>query len=220
MDAALPTIERNQTGQTMGAKGRTTRLRLMQAATGLLGGTTLSGLRVAEIAAAAGTSTAAFYRYFADTADIALAIADGCTQSTEALLRMAGADWSEGEAAGHAVAFVKAYFDTWESNAAILRMRNLAAEEGDRRFYAAREKAVRPLQDVLAERVRRAQRAGQVPADLAPQAAAGALIALLERMAAIARQPHEPPSVTYDALVEATAYVLTRTLPPAASRSV
>jgi len=210
----MPTIERNQTGQTMGAKGRTTRLRLMRAATRLLGTAPLSGLRVAEIAAAAGTSTAAFYRYFADTADIALAIAEGCTQSTEELLLMAGADWPQGQAAQRAEMFVKTYFSTWESNADILRMRNLAAEEGDRRFYAAREKAVRPLQDALAERLQRAQRRGQMPVDLAPQAAAGALIALLERMAAIARQPHEPPSITYDTLVQATAYILTKAMPP------
>jgi AcrR family transcriptional regulator len=216
MPSAPPTTERNQTGQTMGAKGRNTRLRLMQAASTLLGAGPLSGLRVAEIAAAAGTSTAAFYRYFAGTADIALAIAEGCTQSTEPLLQMAGADWPEHQADQRAETFVETYFRTWESNAAILRMRNLAAEEGDRRFYAAREKAVRPLQDALANRLQRAQRKGQVPDYLVPQAAAGALIALLERMAAIARQPHEPPSITYDTLVQATAYILTKTLPPAA----
>lgn len=196
----------------MGAKGRTTRLRLMQAATGLLATNTLATLRVADIATDAGTSTAAFYRYFTDAAEIVLAIADGCTQSTEQLLHMIGADWLQEDAAERASAFVTAYFDTWESNAAILRVRNLAAEAGDRRFYAAREKAVRPLQDALAARVERAQQAGRVAAKLAPQAVAGALIALLERMAAVARQPHQPPVITYESLIEATAYILAQAL--------
>jgi AcrR family transcriptional regulator len=206
---------RNASGQAMGAKGRSTRLRLIEATVQLLQNNTLSGLRVGDIAALAGTSPAAFYKYFQDVSAAALAAAEACVQSTDALLRLAGDDWAEGQALARAEAFVGLYIRTWESNAAILRVRNLAAEAGDARFGAAREHAVRPLQDALAARIAKGQGDGRMPADLQPNATAGALIALLERIAAVVRVPSEQAEITGDRLMQATAYIIARALPAA-----
>ena len=197
----------------MGAKGLNTRLRLIDAAVGLLETTTLAGLRVADIAAASGTSTAAFYKYFPDASAAVLAAVENCHQSTEALLLLASCDWQPSEAFSKAQAFVKLYTEVWQSNAAILRVRNLAAEEGDARFSAAREHAVRPLQDALAARFAKAQAQGQVPREIYPNAAAGAIIALLERMAAVSHVPSEQKAITHETLMQATAFILVRTLP-------
>jgi AcrR family transcriptional regulator len=199
----------------MGAKGRGTRLRLIEATVELLQKTTLSGLRVGDIAALAGTSPAAFYKYFPDVSAAALAAAEACVQSTDKLLRLAGDDWPAGQAFARAEAFVDLYIRTWESNAAILRVRNLAAEAGDTRFAAAREHAVRPLQDALAARIAKGQGDGRIPADLQPNATAGALIALLERIAAVVRVPSEQVQITGGRLMQATAYILARALPAA-----
>lgn len=204
---------RNASGQAMGAKGHGTRLRLIEATVELLQNTTLSGLRVGDIAALAGTSPAAFYKYFPDVSAAALAAAEACVQSTDTLLRLAGDDWTETLAFARAEAFVDVYIRTWESNAAILRVRNLAAEAGDERFGAAREHAVRPLQDALAARIARGQRDGRVPPDLQPNATAGALIALLERIAAVVRVPSEQVEITGDRLKQATSYIIARALP-------
>jgi hypothetical protein len=105
------------------------------------------------------------------------------------------------------------YIATWERHAAVLRMRNLAAEAGDARFSAARERGVRPLQDALAARVKRAQVDGRMTPELNPAATAGALIALLERMAAVSRTQSAQPEITHDTLVAATAFILARVLP-------
>jgi len=204
---------RNASGQAMGAKGHGTRLRLIEATVALLHNTTLSGLRVGDITAFAGTSPAAFYKYFPDVSAAALAAAEACVQSTDALLRFAGDDWAEDQALARAEAFVDLYIETWESNAAILRVRNLAAEAGDQRFGAAREHAVRPLQDALAMRIARGQRDGRMPAHLQPNATAGALIALLERIAAVSRVQSEQIEITGDRLKQATAYILARAMP-------
>ncbi len=204
---------RNASGQAMGAKGHGTRLRLIDATVELLHHTTLSGLRVGDIAALAGTSPAAFYKYFPDVSAAALAAAEACVQSTDALLSLAGNDWTERQALTQAEAFVDLYIRTWESNAAILRVRNLAAEAGDQRFGAAREHAVRPLQDALATRVAKGQSDGRIPAALQPNATAGALIALLERIAAVSRVPSEQAEITGDRLKQATAYIIARALP-------
>ena len=198
---------------TMGAKGQGTRARLMRVVGELLETNTVASLRVAEIAAAAGTSPAAFYRYFADAAEAALAVVQTYTQSTEALLRLVADDWPAAEAMGRARVFVDTYIDTWEEHAAILRMRNLAAEAGDARFGAARERAVRPLQDALAQRFMRAKQDHRISQELNPSAAAGALIALLERIAAVSRTASAQAEITHDTLAYATAYILSAALP-------
>jgi AcrR family transcriptional regulator len=203
----------NQNGQAMGPKGRVTRERLMRAVGKLLATHTVSELQVADIAAMAGTSTAAFYRYFTDASAAALAVVATCTQSTDALLHLAAEDWSSADALERAGIFVRTYIETWERHAAVLRMRNLAAEAGDARFSAARERGVRPLQDALAARVKRAQDAGTMTSALNPAATAGALIALLERMAAVSRTPSAQPEITHDTLVAATSFILARVLP-------
>ena len=203
----------NQNGQVLGPKGRDTRERLMRAAGKLLATHTVSELQVADIAAEAGTSKAAFYRYFPDASAAALAVVATCTQSTDALLQLAAADWPAADAFAQAAVFVRMYIKTWERHAAILRMRNLAAEAGDARFSAARERGVRPLQDALAARVRRAQDDGRMTSELTPAATAGALIALLERMAAVSRVSSAQPEITHESLVAATAFILARVLP-------
>jgi hypothetical protein len=79
---------------------------------------------------------------------------------------------------------VDAFIRHWDAHRAVLRLRNLAAEEGDRRFQRARRVALAPVLEHLAARVTEFQRAGRVSKELHPYAAAAALASILERLAA------------------------------------
>jgi AcrR family transcriptional regulator len=207
----------NQDGQAMGSKGQKTRRRLIDATASLLEIQPLHDIRVADIARGAATSAPTFYLYFKDVADAALAAISEHSQSTPQLLEMIGSDWQP-DPAGASVAFVRTYVAVWTSQGAIFRARNLAAEE-DPRFYAAREQAVRPLLAALAARIARNQAAGLIPADLHPNATAGVLIALLERLAAIAGRQTGEAGITTERTIAAAAYVLRTTVEGSGARA-
>src|SRR5262249_45549538 len=57
-------------------------------------------------------------------------------------------------------------------------------QEGDPRFRQVRNNSLRPITDHLATTVTESQAEGRVSAEISPMAAAAALVALLERMAA------------------------------------
>ena len=57
------------------------------------------------------------------------------------------------------------------------------ADEGDERFISARSAAIAPLLDVLSRHIAERQALGGLPADLHPPSAAGALLAMIDRLA-------------------------------------
>jgi AcrR family transcriptional regulator len=200
-----PPVSRNKEGQAMGLKGRATRERLIKVTASLLETAPMDQIRVADIARLAETSPPTFYLYFRGVADAALAAIDAHTQSTPELLRMITADWA-GDGQHQARAFVVAYFAVWNSHAAIFRARNLAAEAGLPGFYAARERAVRPLMQALSARLARQQAAGHLPKALHPASTASVVIALLERLAAIAGAHFEEEGITQETITTAASY--------------
>ena len=202
-----PKARTNQNGQAMGAKGLQTRRRLVEATEALLKTTPGRDLRVAEIAKAANTSTSTFYLYFQDVAEAVLAVANGVSQSTPEFMAQLAAAWDPETAYDRAQAFVESYVDYWSAHAAVFRVRNLAADEGDARFIAARGHAVRPMLQLMAARIRERQAAGGLPADLHAPSAAGALMAMLERMGALQDNGIGPEDVTRARLVHAAAFV-------------
>ena len=100
--------------------------------------------------------------------------------------------------------------DLWDRHRAVVRTRNLAAQEGDPRFRDVRNASLRPLTLALADRVRDSQRAGAVAPGLSPVAAAAAMVAMTERMAAFHREVEEL-GMSRDELVETTAQIIART---------
>jgi AcrR family transcriptional regulator len=83
--AALPGFL-NKQGQVIGPKGSRTRARIMQATAGMLAAKALRDCAVADIAKAAGMSSATFYLYFEDVADVVLALVAEAPQATRPLL--------------------------------------------------------------------------------------------------------------------------------------
>ena len=104
-------------------------------------------------------------------------------------------------------ALVEAFVGYWDDHRAVLRTRNLAAQEGDLRFRTVRNDSLRPLFDGLASKVAAAQRLGRVDDAITPLAAASALVAMMERMAAF-HADLEPRGVPRADLVETTARII------------
>lgn len=171
-------------GRALGRRGALTRRRLLQATAQLLETHGIRDLRVVDIAREVGTSPATFYQYFRDVEDAVLALADAVGEDLAPIGELLARSWSGATGLDAARELVVSFMEYWDAHRAILRTRNLAAQEGDRRFRDVRNDALRPLREGLAQKVAEAQREGRVAQELAPVAAAAALAAMLERMAA------------------------------------
>ena len=173
-----------QTGRALGPRALATRRRIMAATAGLLAERSVLDLPVVDIARRAGTSPATFYHYFKDVEEVALALAEEAAEEMpEVVARLAGPFEGEGGLA-RARAVVDRMFDHWDAHHAVLTLRNMASERGDRRFQRVRHEGIGPVLDALAARIREAQARGAVTRRLHPYAAAAALAAILERLAA------------------------------------
>lgn len=202
---------RNQIGQVMGRKGHDTRERLVSAAASLIAARPLRELRASDIAREAGLGPSHFYVYFPDVGAAVLAALERHPQGSPALLDSLDQDWRAFDAVHHARAFVAAYLDSWKDNYALLRARNLAADEGDARFQEQRAADIGPILLGLTAKFSEARQAGRTPPGLEPAAAAGVILAALERLAAAPRWP-SGASVEEARFREAAALVLTAAL--------
>lgn len=184
--AVRTSARRNQIGQVMGRKGHVTRARLVAAATQLVAARPLRELRATDIASAAGVGAPSFYVYFTDVGAAVLAALEQHPQASPELLGILEGDWTD-DGPARARAFVAAYLGAWKDNFALLRARNLAADEGDQRFVDQRLADIGPILRGLTAQFEAAQAAGRAPRTLSAAAAAGVVVAALERLAAAPR---------------------------------
>ncbi len=196
----------------MGPKGKRTRQRLIAETIALLGTKRLRELRVADIARAAKISPGTFYLYFADVPEVVLAAIEEAARDTSEVVEIAAGDWRGANARDTARQLVAAYISYWDQHHALFRVRNLAAEEGDPRFINARLKSMLPLLKALEHQATAAQRAGTVPEDLAPLPTAGALLAMLERLASVHRLDQRSGDSTPSRVAESAAFIIAQTL--------
>jgi len=171
-------------GRSLGRRGALTRRRLLTATAQLLETHGVRDLRVVDIARDVGTSPATFYQYFRDVEDAVLALAAAVGEDLAPIGDLLDRSWDGDGGLDAARELVASFMEYWDGHRAVLRTRNLAAQEGDPRFRDVRNEALRPLREGLAAKVRDAQQAGRVAAEVSPIAAAAALSAMLERMAA------------------------------------
>lgn len=191
----------------MGSKGILTRARIIAATADLMQRRPLRGLRVAEIGQLAAVSSSTFYLYFESVADAGLAAIDEVRQATPELLAVLESHWTEENALALAKQLVNAYLAVWDAQHALLRIRNFMADEGDRRFFETRRRAVEPIHLALQSKVAIMQ-AGLPPDQrLDPASTASVLLAMLERVGALVRLPssHRATRVRQ---IEAVAFML------------
>lgn len=204
--------ERALDGRELGKRGAATRRRLLDATAELLETVGVRDLRVVEIARAVGTSPATYYQYFRDVEDAVLVLADEIGVAEVMPIAALLTDPWEGES-GLATAreLVRRFFALWDDHHAVLRTRNLAAQEGDERFREIRNRTNRPFLEGFAAQVRSHQAAGRLAPEISPMGAAAALIALIERMAAFHGELRAL-GVDRDAVVETTARICHQTV--------
>jgi AcrR family transcriptional regulator len=193
-------------GRQLGRRGAQTRGRLIDATGQLLESNGLRDLRVVDIAREVGTSPATFYQYFGDVEAAVLALAEQVGEQMAPLGEILERDWSDGDGLASARKLVDGFITYWDQHRAVLRTRNLAAQEGDRRFRDVRNESLRPLTEGLCDKVAQSRREG-----VTPYAAAAALVAMMERMAAF-HADLEPFGVTRAELVETTARIVHTTV--------
>lgn len=203
----------NHYGQKIGSKGERTRQALIDTTVELLGTHGLRDVSVADVARGAQTSPATFYVYFRGVPEVVLAALEDAPQTSPELEALIAKDWQEPGALERARAFVDAYCELWNRHGTVFRVRNLAAEEGDARFYQARMAAAAPMMAALTAQIERAQAAGAVPADLRPRACAGTILMMLERLSAIGPMSRDDDAdIAFGPLKAAAAFTLANML--------
>jgi len=198
-------------GRALGRRGAQTRRRLLDATAALLETHGIRDLRVVDIARSVGSSPATFYQYFRDVEAAVLALAVEVGDEVVPLLRRLDPPWDAQHGLDDARALVDGFVDYWDRHRAVLRTRNLAAQEGDERFREVRHRTLSEFMVGLTTKIADARSAGRVVNEMSPVAASAALVALIERMAAFHRELEEI-GITRADLVETTARILHQTV--------
>ncbi len=193
-------------GRSLGKRGAATRRRLLDATGALLESNGLRDLRVVDIAREVGTSPATFYQYFRDVEEAVLALAESVGEQTAPLVDVLDTQWTGEFGLDRARSLVDGFLRFWDEHRAILRTRNLAAQEGDQRFRDVRNTSLQPITEGISRKVAE----NNVPG-LAPYAAAAALVAMMERMAAF-HGDLEAYGATRADVVETTARIVFQTV--------
>ena len=207
----LPKKTVDQSGRALGPRALHTRQRLLDATVVLLGQQSVRDLSVVEIARRAGTSPATFYQYFKDVGEVTLRLAEQAAEEMPAFIGLIDGPWDGDAGLATARAIADAFVRHWDAYRPVLLVRNLAADEGEPRFEKVRSEALRPLLEHLARRIELSQKEGRIAQEIHPYAAAAALGAILERLAAYHKEL-EIFGVTRDILVETCARILHQTV--------
>jgi AcrR family transcriptional regulator len=201
----------DQSGRKLGPRALETRAKLLEATHVMLAERSLREVSVMEIARRVGTSPATFYQYFKEVEEAVLALHAEVEKGLPALLEHFDAPFEGPEGLDHARALVNAFLDHWDAHGPILRVRDLASDEGEPRFRKARGAMLRPALERLSKRIVMGQDAGLVSKDLQPMATSAALLSILERLAAYQRDL-AIVGVDRRALVESCARIVHQTI--------
>ncbi|MEU4091038.1 TetR/AcrR family transcriptional regulator [Streptomyces sp. NPDC026673] len=172
-------------GRVAGRRGQATRQKLLDCLGEMLSTSPYRDVKVIDVARMAGTSPATFYQYFPDVEGAVLELADEMAKEGAALTDLvAGRSWAGKSGATAAEELVEGFLSFWRKHDAILRVVDLGAAEGDKRFYKIRMKILNPLTNSLSDSIKELQGKGRVDKDVSPAAVAGSLVAMLAAVAA------------------------------------
>lgn len=141
-------------------------------------------VKVIDVARKAGTSPATFYQYFPDVEGAVLELAESMAKEGTALNNLvAGRSWAGKAGAQTAEELVDGFLTFWRRHDAILRVVDLGAAEGDKRFYKIRMKILTSVTTSLTEVIEGLQEKGRVDKDVSAAALAGSLVTMLASVA-------------------------------------
>ena len=147
----------------------------------LLGSLPYRDVKVVDIAREAGTSPATFYQYFADVEEAVLAIADEMASAVGPLLAslVSSSEWSDTDGWAAALRVADGFIAVWDAHRSVLRLIDLATDEGDERFREIRTRLLgAPAEAFVAVVRRRGADGGASFAD------AGVMVSMLAHVAA------------------------------------
>ncbi|MFI2642797.1 TetR family transcriptional regulator [Streptomyces sp. NPDC018610] len=171
-------------GRVAGRRGQATRQKLLDCLSDMLSSSPYRDVKVIDVARKAGTSPATFYQYFPDVEGAVLEIAEQmAAESADLTELVAGRSWAGKAGWQTAQELVDGFLEFWRRNDAILRVVDLGAAEGDKRFYKLRMKILNAVNGSLADSVAELQSKGRVDKDVNPAAIAGSLVAMLAAVA-------------------------------------
>ncbi|MFD5515833.1 TetR family transcriptional regulator [Streptomyces sp. NPDC127066] len=171
-------------GRVAGRRGQATRQKLLDCLSEMLSSSPYRDVKVIDVARKAGTSPATFYQYFPDVEGAVLEIAEQMAAEGAALTRLLeGRSWVGKAGWQTAQELVDGFLEFWRKNDAILRVVDLGAAEGDKRFYKIRMKILNSVNNSLTDSVTELQAKGKVDKDVNPAAMAGSLVAMLAAVA-------------------------------------
>ncbi|WP_367042988.1 TetR family transcriptional regulator [Streptomyces sp. Je 1-332] len=171
-------------GRVAGRRGQATRQKLLDCLSEMLSSSPYRDVKVIDVARKAGTSPATFYQYFPDVEGAVLEIAEQmAAEGAELTQLLDGRSWVGKAGWQTAQELVDGFLDFWRKNDAILRVVDLGAAEGDKRFYKIRMKILNSVNNSLTDTVKELQAKGKVDKDVSPAAMAGSLVAMLAAVA-------------------------------------
>ncbi|WP_133912390.1 TetR family transcriptional regulator [Streptomyces sp. NBC_00582] len=171
-------------GRVAGRRGQATRQKLLDCLSEMLSSSPYRDVKVIDVARKAGTSPATFYQYFPDVEGAVLEIAEQMAAEGAALTELLeGRSWVGKAGWQTAQELVDGFLEFWKKNDAILRVVDLGAAEGDKRFYKLRMKILNSVNNSLSDAVAELQSKGRVDKDVNPAAIAGSLVAMLAAVA-------------------------------------
>ena len=198
-------------GRVIGRRAIQTRRRILDATAALLREQGALDLKVIDVAREVGTSPATFYQYFADVEDAILCLAGELVERVPEFSGRIDATWTEPGGLDRARALVDDYIRFWDDNGAVLRIMHLRADERDKPFQRIRVAHNEQFMTAMVALVRRAQADRRLPAVMDPEAAAGAMLAVLDRVPSY-RESFERRGTSREAMVETIARILYGTL--------
>ncbi|MEV7125400.1 TetR family transcriptional regulator [Streptomyces sp. NPDC093260] len=171
-------------GRVAGRRGQATRQKLLDCLSDMLSSSPYRDVKVIDVARKAGTSPATFYQYFPDVEGAVLEIAEQmASESADLTGLVRDRSWVGKAGWQTAQELVDGFLEFWRRNDAILRVVDLGAAEGDKRFYKLRMKILNSVNSSLADSVAELQSKGKVDKDVNPAAIAGSLVAMLAAVA-------------------------------------
>ncbi|MEU6072111.1 MULTISPECIES: TetR family transcriptional regulator [Streptomyces] len=172
-------------GRVAGRRGQATRQKLLDCLSEMLSSSPYRDVKVIDVARKAGTSPATFYQYFPDVEGAVLEIAEQMAAEGAGLTELLqGRSWVGKAGWQTAQELVDGFLEFWRKNDAILRVVDLGAAEGDKRFYKIRMKILNSVNNSLSDSIAELQSKGRIDKDVNPAAIAGSLVAMLAAVAA------------------------------------
>ncbi|MFD7707720.1 TetR family transcriptional regulator [Streptomyces sp. NPDC059785] len=171
-------------GRVAGRRGQATRQKLLDCLREMLSTSPYRDVKVIDVARKAGTSPATFYQYFPDVEGAVLELAEQMASEGAGLTELLeGRSWVGKAGWQTAQELVDGFLEFWRKNDALLRVVDLGAAEGDKRFYKLRMKILNSVNNSLADAISDLQAKNKVDKDVSPPAVAGSLVAMLAAVA-------------------------------------